>query len=113
VAADHGLITARAVAAAIGTAPCGPARLIDWWQGLLRRLEHRGISERDLRRHGVALRREAERGAIGAADAAASVDEGIEHQVEELVGELEADALRAGGGFAGKLVQGVGQIVAG
>ena len=50
---------------------------------------------------------------IGAADAAASIDEGIEHQVEELVGELEADALGAGRGFARKLVQGVGQIAAG
>ena len=43
---------------------------------------------------------------IRAADAAASIDKGVEHQVEELVGELEADALGAGGGFAGKLVQG-------
>ena len=34
-------------------------------------------------------------------------------QVEELVGELEADALGPRGGFAGKLVQGAGQIVAG
>ena len=40
---------------------------------------------------GVALGREAERGTIGAADAATSVDEGIEHQIEELVGQLEAD----------------------
>ena len=50
---------------------------------------------------------------IGAADAAAAIDEGIEHQVEELVGELEADLLRAGRGFAGKLVQRSGEIVAG
>ena len=50
---------------------------------------------------------------IGAADAAASVDEGIEHQIEELVGQLEADPLRAGRGFARKLVQGVGEIAAG
>ena len=57
--------------------------------------------------------REAERGATSTGHAAASVDEGIEHQIEELVGELEAHALRAGGGFAGKLVQGAGQIVAG
>ena len=48
---------------------------------------------------------------IGAADAAASIDEGIEHQVEELVGELEADLLRAGRGFAGKLVQGVVRLL--
>ena len=37
---------------------------------------------------------------IRAADAAASIDEGVEHQVEELVGDLEADALGAGSGFA-------------
>jgi hypothetical protein len=68
---------------------------------------------RDVRRHGVALGREAERGVIGAADAAAAIDEGIEHQVEELVAELETDLLRAGRGFAGKLVQGSGEIGAG
>ena len=50
---------------------------------------------------------------IGAADAAAAIDEGIEHQVEELVGELECDLLRAGRGFAGKLVQRSGEIAAG
>ena len=113
VAADDGKIAAGAVAAAIGAAPCGPARLVDRRQGLLRCLEHRGIGERDLGRRAVALGRKAERGMIRAADAAASIDEGIEHQVEELVGELEADALGAGGGFAGKLVEGAGQIVAG
>ena len=37
----------------------------------------------------VALGRKAERRLIGAADAAAAIDEGIEHQIEELVGELE------------------------
>ena len=113
VAADHGEIAAGAVAAAIGAAPRRPARLVDRWQGLLRCLEHRGIGERDLGRRVVALGRKAERGVIGTADAAASVDEGIEHQIEELVGELEADRLRAGRGFAGKLVQGAGEIVAG
>ena len=50
---------------------------------------------------------------IGAADPAAAIDEGIEHQVEKLVGELEADFLRAGGGFAGKLVQRTGETAAG
>ena len=39
---------------------------------------------------------------IGAADPAPAIDERIEHQVEELVGELECDLLRAGRGFAGK-----------
>ena len=42
---------------------------------------------------------------IGAADATAAIDEGIEHQIEELVGELERDLLRSGRGFTGKLVQ--------
>jgi hypothetical protein len=59
---------------------------------------------RDVGRHGVAFGREAERGVIGAAGAAAAIDEGIEHQVQELVAELEPDLLRAGRGFAGKLV---------
>jgi hypothetical protein len=41
---------------------------------------------------------------IGAADPAAAINEGIKHHVEKLVGELEGDFLRAGRGFAGKLV---------
>src|SRR5262249_14335958 len=36
---------------------------------------------------------------------AAAVNEGIKHQVQELIGELEADFLRAGGGCAGELAQ--------
>ena len=39
------------------------------------------------------------------ADAAAAVDEGIEHQPEELVGHLEADLLAAGRGLAGELAR--------
>jgi hypothetical protein len=50
---------------------------------------------------------------IGAADAATAVDEGVEHQGQELIGELEADSLRAGGGFAGELAQRIGEIAAG
>ena len=112
VAADHGEVAGGAVAAAIGAAPHRPARLVDGHR-LGRRLEHRGIGERDLGRHGVALGRKAERGVIGAADAAAAIDERIEHQVEELVGELEADLLRAGRGFAGELRERIGEIAAG
>ena len=105
MAADHGEIAGGAVAAAIGATPHRPARLIDrrrhsWC------FQHRGIGQCDLGRHVVALGRKAKRRVIGAADAAAPIDEGIEHQVEELVGELEGDLLRAGRGFAGKLVQG-------
>ena len=107
MAADHGKVAAGAVAAAIGAAPSCPARLVDR-QGLLRYLEHGSISERDLGRHAVALGRKAERGVLRTADAAASIDEGVEHQVEELVSDLEADALGAGSGFAGKLVQSAG-----
>jgi hypothetical protein len=50
---------------------------------------------------------------IGATDSAAAIDEGIEHQVDELVAELETDLLRAGCGFARKLIQATGEIAAG
>jgi len=50
---------------------------------------------------------------VGAANPAAAIDEGIEHHVQELVGELEGDLLRAGRGLAGKLVEGSGEIAAG
>ena len=50
---------------------------------------------------------------VGAADPAAAIDEGIEHHVQELVGELEPDLLRAGRGLAGKLVQGSDETAAG
>ena len=63
---------------------------------------NRGVGERDLGRRGVALRRKAERRVIGApADAASPIDEGIEHQSEDLGCKLEADPLGAGRGFAG------------
>ena len=92
MAAAHGEIAGGAVAAAISAAPRGPTRLIDW-HGRRGRLEHRGVSERNVRRHGFALGRKAERRVIGAADPAAAIDEGIKHQVQELVGELEPDFL--------------------
>jgi hypothetical protein len=112
VAADHSDIARGAVAAAIGAAPCSPARLIDWHRRE-RCLEHRSIGERNLGRHGLAFGRKAKRRMICPADPAAPIDEGIEHHVEKLVGGLEGDFLRAGRGLAGKLVQGIGEIAAG
>src|SRR5262249_60433235 len=61
MAADNGDIAAGAVAAAIGAAPRRPPRLIDWRERRARLPEHRGISERDLGRHGLALARKAGR----------------------------------------------------
>src|SRR5262249_26192853 len=110
MAAAHGEIAGGAVAAAVGAAPRGPARFIDRRR---RPLQHRGVGVRDVRRHGFALGRKAERRMVGAADPAAAIDEGIEHYVQELVGELEPDFLRAGRGLAGKLVQGSDEIAAG
>ena len=112
MAADRGDIAAGAVAAAIGATPDRP-RLTDrrrrsWFFG------HRG--ERALRWGVVVLgRKTTERPdrLTRPTDPAAAIDEGIEHQVEELVGELEGDFLRAGRGFAGKPVQRCGEIVAG
>ena len=112
VAADECNIAAGAVAAAISAAPHRPTRLIDR-RRLWRRLQHRGIGVGDVGGHVFALRRKAERRVIGAANAAAAIYEGIKHQVQELVGELEADFLRAGSGFAGELAQPAGEIGAG
>jgi hypothetical protein len=50
---------------------------------------------------------------VGAADPAAAINEWIEHQVEELVAELETDLLRAACGFAVELIERSGQIAAG
>ena len=111
VAADHREIAVGTIAAAIACAPHGPALLEG---GRLRRcLEHLRVGERDVLRQRRAFRRKAERWPVDTADPGAPVDEGIEHQVQELIGELEADFLRAGGGFAGELVQGTGEITAG
>ena len=112
MAADDGEIAGGAIAAAIGATPDRPARLIERrrhsWS-----FQHRGIGQCDLRWGVVARGRKAKRRVICPADATAPIDEGIEHQVEELVGKLECDLLRAGRGFAGKLVQRCGEIVAG
>jgi hypothetical protein len=94
MAAGNGDIAAGAVAAAIGATPCRPARLIDRRQRCAWLLEHRGIG---------GFGGKAERRMVGATDAAAPIDEGVEHHVEKLIGELECDLLRAGRGFAGEL----------
>jgi hypothetical protein len=97
VAADNRRIPTGAVAPAIARAPHAPA--------LLERLLLRGlfeelcVSERDVLGQFFARGRKAD-GAATAADAAAAVDEGIEHDAEELVGELERALLRAGRSFA-------------
>jgi hypothetical protein len=51
--------------------------------------------------------------ANGILGAAAALDEGIKHQVEKLVGELEGHLLRPGRNLAGELIERVGQIAAG
>jgi hypothetical protein len=113
VAAEHRRIAVGLVAAAIGAAPRGPARLV-CLRLHRRRLEHRGIGEGDVGgQRRVALGGKAERGAARAGDAAASVDERIEHQVEELAPHLEAGLLRAGRGLAGELRERVAEIGAG
>ena len=50
---------------------------------------------------------------VSAADTATAIDEGVKHQVEKLVAELECRLLCTGRGLAGKLVQRNGEIVAG
>src|SRR5262249_41515487 len=125
MAADDGYIPRRAISAALGTGPCRPAWLIDRRERRSRLLEHRGIGERNRRRHRFALGCEAERRGprfavarkakrrlVGAANPATAVDEGIEHQVEKLVGELEGDLLRARRGFPGELVECCGEVAA-
>ena len=62
---------------------------------------------------GFALGREADRGPAEPGRAVAAVDEGIEHQPEELVGHLERDLLAAGGGLARELAQRIAEIAAG
>jgi hypothetical protein len=103
MAADDGDVARGAVASAVAATPYRPAWLIDRHR-LLRSLEHRGIGKRNLRGRTVALGRKAERRPAGATDAAAAVDEGVEHKVEKLALHLEANLRRAGRGFAGKLV---------
>src|SRR5215472_18391532 len=113
MAAGDDDIARGAIAAAIGTGPCRPAWLIDRREWRSRLLEHRCIGEGEFGRHCFALGckaerrwprfavgRKAKRRIVGAANPATAVDEGIEHHVEELVGELERDLLRTRGGLA-------------
>src|SRR5262249_21568524 len=65
-----------------------------------RRLEHLGVSKRDVVGQVFALGRKAERAAAAGAERVAAVDEGIEHDAEELVCQLERRLLRAGRRFA-------------
>src|SRR5262249_15353227 len=58
----------------------------------------------------VALGREAKRGAARAGKSGPTVNERIEHEVEELALHLEADLLRAGRCFAGDLRERVAEI---
>jgi len=46
---------------------------------------------------------------VAAANPATTIDEGVEHHVEELAAELEGGLLRAGGGFARSLAQSIGE----
>ena len=108
----HRRIARRAIAAAIGAAPRAPA-LLEARRLHRRRLEHGGIGERDVVRERFALGRKGDRRPAGAGRAVAAVDEGIEHQPEELVGHLECDLLAAGRGFAGELAQRIAEIAAG
>jgi hypothetical protein len=94
VAADHRGIAAGAVGAAIARSPRAPAlleaRRLRW------RLEHLGVAERDVVRQRFALGRKAQRGAGRAGNAASAVNEGIEHDAEELVRHLKCALLRPG-----------------
>ena len=111
MAADHRRIADGAVAAAIAAAPHAPALLEG--RRLRRRLEQLGVGERDVVGQLFALGRKAERRAAGPRDAVAAVDERIEHDAEELVGQLERRLLRAGRGFAGEQRERVAEIAAG
>src|SRR5262249_7399114 len=104
-------ISSRAIAAAISAAPRRPSRLIDW-DRRGRFLEHLGIRKRDLGWHNFPLGRQPERGVVSTTNPAAPIDERIEHQVEELVHELECDTLRAGCDFTVELIERPGQTAA-
>jgi hypothetical protein len=111
VAADDGRVAGGAVRAAIARPPHAPA-LVET-DRLRRRLEDLGVGERDIVGHLFALRRKAERRAAGTGEAAAAIDERIEHDAEELVPELKRDLLAAGRSFAREERQRVGEIAAG
>src|SRR5262245_40802765 len=84
VAAGHRGVAGDAAAAAETAAPRGPA-LLEARLFHRRSLEHLGIGERDVVGQRLALWRKAQRRPIRTADAAAAVDERIEHEAEELV----------------------------
>ena len=109
----HHRIAAGAIGAAIGAAPHAPARLVDRRRLIDRRLHRLGIGQREGVGHLRPLGGEADRRSAGAAHATASVDERIEHQVEELAAQLERTLLRAGRGFARQQRKRVGEIAAG
>src|SRR3954471_1254111 len=96
---DYGEIAVGTVAAAIGATPHRQTRLIE-----RRRhspsFQHRGIGQRDVRWGAVPLGGKAKRRVICPTDATAPIDKGVEHEIQKLVPELEADPLRASGGLA-------------
>ena len=106
MAAVHGRVAGRAVAAAIARAPHAP-RLFecDW---LRRRLEYLAVRKRDVVGQFFALGRKTDGAA--AIHVASAINERIEHDVEELIGELEASLLRPGRRFARKKRQRIGEI---
>ena len=85
VAADHRRITAGAAGAAEARAPRRPA-LPEGGSFHRRRLEHRGIGERNVLGQRSLLRRKGQCRAAHSRNAAAAVDERIEHQSQELAG---------------------------
>jgi hypothetical protein len=102
-------IAIGSVAAAICGTPGGPALI----EGRPRRRlgEDRRIGERDIGRQIILLlwRKANGAAACGAEPALPAVDERIEHQCQELVGQLECGAFGAGAGFAIQLRQRIEQ----
>jgi len=99
VAADRDRITGGAVAAAIARTPHAPA-LLEAWR--FRRLfQYFRVGERDVVAQLLALGGKADR--APAEGLASAIDEGIEHDAEELVGQLERRLLRPGRCFARQL----------
>ena len=109
MAAVNGTIASRAVAAAIARPPHAP-RLLEVGR-LGRRLEDLAVRERDVVGQFLPLGRKADGAAV--IHVASAIDERIEHDVEELIGELKAGLLRPGRRFARKKRQRIGEIGAG
>jgi len=109
MAAVNGTIASRAVAAAIARPPHAP-RLLEVGR-LGRRLEDLAVRERDVVGQFLPLGRKADGAAV--IHVASAIDERIEHDVEELIGELKASLLRPGRRFARKKRQRIGEIGAG